>query len=359
MKNKIAPILLLSVCLGFFSCNSDIDANRPEVLIKPKVTISILKDTVQVVDTSVVVGPAVDYEQASQVVYEIKVKSDNDLQKFEVTSTSLNRSLKNGIIRSVPANVVDVDGNFTQPISEVTLYYAYNILPTDVAGTPISVTFNVLNNSDAETIKKITFTPILKGSTSGKIFNTWTKLQLNSVNVNFDMPHGSVQDYLTYSLFSVAKRMGFVYSADAMNYLSDINFFVNKNGNFLELVSPTHKDGTTPFVNSVTQYAPFRTVLAQMQETVIKKVTKPGVDINGNPVVLSYKDNYTLITHDNKLDSILGGAPLPTTKSETMKLGDVFAFRSGKGVKGLILVTAASSSSTSASATLEIKYVLP
>jgi hypothetical protein len=359
MKKRIIQILLFGASLSFFSCNSDIDANRPEVLIKPKVVISVVKDTVQVADTSVIVGPAVDYEQSSKVVYEIKVKSDNDLKKFEVTTTSLNRSLKNGVIRSVPANVLDANGNFTQPVREVTLYYSYNILATDVAGTPISVAFNVLNNSDAETTKKTSFTPILAGSTSGKIFQVWSKVMLNSVNVNFDMPHGSVQEYLTYSLFSIEKKMGFVYSSDAMNYLSDINFFVNKNGSVLELVSPTHKDGTLFYVNSVTQYAPFKSVVSQMQETVIKKVTKQGVDINGNPVVLSYKDNYLLITHDNKLDSILGAVPLPTTKSEGMKLGDVFAFRSAKGVKGFILVTAAGSSSTSASATLEIKYLVP
>jgi|GEM_PF-5322782 len=352
------PIFILSIILtlGFSACNNETDPDRPDILLKPVVRISYDKAADTVGDTTIQVGPARDYEQASPVVYKIQISSDADLKSLTVNTSSLNRSLANGILRTEPANAIDNNGLFTRPLRSVTLYYAYNVMPIDVAGTPISLSFNVLNNQDAETTKKITFTPILRGSTTGRLLQYWPKVSLITPDNYFDMPKNSVQDYLSYSVVSVPARLAFSYSADALNHLTNLSFFVLKDGTTIRLSSPTLAENYT---STYPKYAPFKTYAAQMTETLIKKVTKPGVDINGAPVVLSYKDDYLLTTHDNKLDSILTAAPLPTTKSDQLKVGDVYAFRTAKGVKGFFYVTSASSATVGQFGTIEFKYVAP
>lgn len=126
------------------------------------------KDTIVVGDTTIITGAPKDYEQGSDVVFRLTVKSNSNLKKFSVTTTSDAVSNLSKTLRTEPPDAIDISGNFIKNLNNVVVYYEYHI---DDLVPPLSVpvvSFNFQNQMDYTSISYTKFTVIKKGSTNGK-----------------------------------------------------------------------------------------------------------------------------------------------------------------------------------------------
>ncbi len=159
-------MVLFILTAGLSSC--DKSGETPEVS-QPLITQYAAKAEEVVEGENIAIGPLKDYEQESDVVYKLEVSSELPLSKFIVKTSSDVFSSQSKILRTVPANAIDAQGNFTQDLKKVTVYYAYKI---DAAVPPLSivtVTFTFQNRNNFAGSSSNTFSTIKKGSTNGKL----------------------------------------------------------------------------------------------------------------------------------------------------------------------------------------------
>ena len=166
MKNKIFSFVILLVTLLFCSCQK---ASELPVLSQPQVFQSTTKDTVDSKGSAVIIGPLKDYEQGSDVVYQLKVSSALPLTKFSVSTTSDVFSHASHIIKTEPENAIDASGNFAPGIKEVVIYYAYRIDDSILPLTNVTTAFALQNESNYVGSTSDNFMVIKKGSTNGKL----------------------------------------------------------------------------------------------------------------------------------------------------------------------------------------------
>lgn len=326
MKNLLYSAILFFLITGFLSCKKE--DSRPETLLKPVITFSVDPSQDVIGTDTIAVGPVKSFEQGSKVVYKITIHSDEDLTKFAVTTSSLSKSLKSGIVKTEPQVTIDSLGNITTPVNDLTVYYAYYILETDVAGMPITLTFDALNTKNAESIKTHVFSPIKLGSTTGSPFNVW------NVTIGeetcFDVPPGTANNSLTNifpPLVALDKRATYFFSLDVLPNLGDVDFIgyhtgVGNAGNYI-LISPNDI-----LAQNEAKFASFKND-PRLQTTKFKKTSLTIADFNQ-------------ITHDNELSNYITATdPLLSTQTGALPVvgGDVYAFIRKDGTGGLFFVT--------------------
>jgi hypothetical protein len=206
--------------------------NVPEVS-QPLITQYAQKSTVTVGDTTINTGPLKDYEQESDIVYKLTVTSKEPLKKFTVTTTSDAFSLASKVLRTEPANAIDANGNFRQPLTSVVVYYAYRIHPLVAPLSVVTVTFTFQNERNYVGTSGSTFTVIKKGSTSGKLL---TVIELSGVTRtsgigwqdNMDIQSGARAtvdpNFRKGSFYSIPLRTDLATSGDVLNNADKIDF---------------------------------------------------------------------------------------------------------------------------------------
>ncbi|WEK19968.1 MAG: hypothetical protein P0Y49_02220 [Candidatus Pedobacter colombiensis] len=317
--NKIIYVWALAAAIGYSSCKQQDE--RPENLIKPVLDYTVAKSADVVGSTTIAVGPEKEYEQSSKVVFKFNLHANDNLKKFTVTTSSLNRSLQSGVVKTIPENALDAMGNFTIAVKDVTIYYAYYIIDQDVAGIPITLTFDALDQKNAETIKQNIIRPIKKGSTNGKIFNVWSVR--TGEQSCFDITPGSVNSTLTnifMPLLSTTKRLGYFFSLDVLPKLGDIDLIAYHSGTTYIYVSPTDQ-----LVTDEVKFAAFKGNSA-LQKIQFKKLTLTS-------------DDFDQITHDNELSSFIQNSVSNPTKTAALVNGDVYAFLRADGTGGIFKVS--------------------
>ena len=168
LKKIIYSVVLLTGVLVYSGCQQDVVT--PD-FSQPIVDRFVDKGTVTVGGESVTTGPLKDYESDSEVVYKLVVSSKKPLSTLSVSSNTDAISQLSRVIKTDPADVMDSKGNFTKSVNDVVIYYAYHIDPLVAPLTQVTVTFNLLNNSNYATSVYHTFSVIKKGSTDGKPLN--------------------------------------------------------------------------------------------------------------------------------------------------------------------------------------------
>ncbi len=168
LKNIIYSVTILLGLLLFSGCQQEVVA--PD-FSQPIVDRYVDKGTVTVGSEVITTGPLKDYESDSEVVYKLVVTSKKPLSAFTVSSNTDAVSQLSRVLKTEPDGVIDPKGNFTKEVNSVVIYYAYHIHPLVAALTQITLTFNLLNNSNYATSVYHTFSVIKKGSTDGKLLN--------------------------------------------------------------------------------------------------------------------------------------------------------------------------------------------
>ncbi len=166
MKKRIFSLGILPFVLLLNSCEKGTEL---PVLSQPQVFKYAAKDTVNSGGTTVVTGPLKDYEQGSDIVYQLKISSALPLTKFTISTTTDVFSLSSHIVKTEPENAIDDSGNFAPGIKDVVIYYAYRIDDSILPLTNVTATFTFQNESNYVGLVSDNFMVIKKGSTNGKL----------------------------------------------------------------------------------------------------------------------------------------------------------------------------------------------
>ena len=169
MKKLSYFAVLLTLMLGFNDC-AKIEP-LPDIA-QPVIQGSSIKETVMVGNVEVKTGPEKDYEQDSDVTYKLTVSSSSVLTNFFVTTSSDINSQLSHVVKTVPEDAIDANGNFVKKLNNVVVYYAYHIDPlTPISAAyslPVVASFSFKNNKNYTGTISDKFSVIKKGSTAGK-----------------------------------------------------------------------------------------------------------------------------------------------------------------------------------------------
>lgn len=363
-KLKYVSVLLLSAVI-FNSCakiESAPDVNQPVVKLL------VDKGSAQVGNQTVATGPEKDFEQDSDVFYELTVSSEKPLKKLIVTSTSLSVSPLSRVVKTDPDNVIDANGNFTQGVKNVVVLYAYHIDPAATPLSVITVNFTFQNDQNYTGVASHTFSVIKKGSTTGKLL-TKIEMQFNLYNRdgigtqdNLDLASGVklVTGEIMKNrgpFYSIDSRSDFADSRDAIALADKIDIVGYKtkatgtapplvNGQFY-LVSPSD----TVILTSRYAGAPAvqDTQNLKMRATVRSMAAKlQGMGLTFRKVLFKRLDNITgptqvtaagfdMLTHDNEFNVLLADIPATgTTYAGPVGFDEVYGFVMDNGRRGLI-----------------------
>ena len=152
--------------LSFISCDDE-----ENEFSQPVIDCLIDKVSVEVGNEMIEIGPRKEFEQDSEVIYKLSVVSSRDLAKFIVSSSSDAFSKDSRVLKTVPADVIDEEGNFIKAVKKVDIYYVYHIHPLVPVNENVTVTFTVQNNLNRVGSITHSFSTIKKGSTAGKRLN--------------------------------------------------------------------------------------------------------------------------------------------------------------------------------------------
>ncbi|RBQ07869.1 hypothetical protein [Pedobacter miscanthi] len=182
MKRRLINLGILLFILLFGACKKE---EKSSVSLQPQVFRYAEKNTVVVGGQSIQTGPLKDYEQGSDVVYQLTVSSELPLTKFTVTTNTDVFSLLSHVIRTEPENAIDEAGNFRADIKKVVVYYAYRIDDSIIPLTTVNPVFTFQNESNYAGQSYDNFQVIKKGSTNGKLLKvanlSWLKQDLNGI----------------------------------------------------------------------------------------------------------------------------------------------------------------------------------
>lgn len=257
-KMKYLVMLLLGGLLPFVACD---DENEND-FSQPVVECSANKESVVVADETIQTGPQKAYEQDSEVVYKLSISSSRDLSKFTVSTSSNAVSQTSRILKTVPAGVLDEEGNFTGSVTNAEIYYAYHIHSLVPASEGVTVTFTVQNDLNRAGSTTHTFRTIKKESTSGKqlrvidlSYQTKSSLGIGSQM----MMDWSTEVSGTRPLFNAISNCGLFfsmkhgvdipYAADAINLAEDIDLI-----GYYGRVAGNDKTRKPPLTIAVNQY---------------------------------------------------------------------------------------------------------
>src|ERR1700730_15249746 len=146
MIKQLLNLMIFLIIISVFGGCSKID-NVPEVS-QPIIFSYSDKSTVLIGTDTVKTGPLKDYEQGSDVVYRLTVSSKQPLTKLTVTTSSDIFSSASKVLKTIPANAIDSLGNFTQPLTNVVVYYAYRIDPLIAPLSNVKATFTFQNKGN-------------------------------------------------------------------------------------------------------------------------------------------------------------------------------------------------------------------
>lgn len=176
MKNRFLNLGILLLILLGSACKK---TESVSVSLQPQVFKYAAKDTIVVDGVAIQTGAIKDYEQGSDVVYQLTVTSQLPLTKFIVTTNTDVFSLLSHVIKTIPENVIDADGNFKPGNKKVVVYYAYRIDDVILPLTNVNPIFNFQNESSYVGQTYDNFQVIKKGSTNGRLLNianlSWLK----------------------------------------------------------------------------------------------------------------------------------------------------------------------------------------
>ena len=230
LKKIIYSVALLTGVLVYSGCQQDVVT--PD-FSQPIVDRFVDKGTVTVGGESVTTGPLKDYESDSEVVYKLVVSSKKPLSTLSVSSNTDAISQLSRVIKTDPEGVMDSKGNFTKSVNDVVIYYAYHIDPLVAPLTQVTVTFNVLNNSNYATAVYHTFSVIKKGSTDGKPLNVIDFRYTNALSRGIgeqerilDESEGvrpEAEANNSGPMFSFKYKFGLISDADAISMANDID----------------------------------------------------------------------------------------------------------------------------------------
>ena len=363
-KLKYISVLILSAVI-FNSCAKI--AAVPDVN-QPIVKLMVDKGSAQVGNQTVTTGPEKDFEQDSDVFYELTVSSEKPLKKLIITSTSSSTSPLSRVVKTDPDNVIDANGNFTQSVNNVVVLYAYHIDPAAIPLSTVTVNFTFQNDQNYIGVASHTFSVIKKGSTNGKPL---TKIEMQFNVYNRDGI--GIQDYLDLAsgikltTGEIMKNRGPFYSIDARTDIADSKdaiALVDKidlvgyktkatgtapvliNGQFY-LVSPSDTTILTsryvgaPAVQD-TQNIKLRTTVRSMAAKLLgmgktfRKVLFKRLDNITGPTQLTAA-GFDMLTHDNEFNVLLADIPTTgTTYAGPVGFDEVYGFVMDNGRRGLI-----------------------
>lgn len=99
--------------LSFISCDDE-----ENEFSQPVIDCLIDKVSVEVGNEMIEIGPRKEFEQDSEVIYKLSVVSSRDLAKFIVSSSSDAFSKDSRVLKTVPADVIDEEGNFIKAVKK-------------------------------------------------------------------------------------------------------------------------------------------------------------------------------------------------------------------------------------------------
>jgi hypothetical protein len=226
----MAALMLLGACA--------MDNDTPD-FAQPYIDLEVERKAVSVDGQTVNVGPEKDYEQDSDVTYQLTVSSEKKLSKLLVATSADAIDLVNSkILRTVPANLIDKDGNFTQAVNDAVIYYQYRIHTAVPPGTRETVTFTAMDEfNHAGSVSK-THSVIKKGSTQGRLLNVIDMSYVNQQrgiamgmqsNLHYDEAEWGYNPDRSYAenrgpFFSLKHGMDIQFGVDAIAMADDIDF---------------------------------------------------------------------------------------------------------------------------------------
>ncbi|WP_158712872.1 hypothetical protein [Parabacteroides pacaensis] len=235
-------LLMVSTLLPLLACNDE-----ENEFSQPVIERSVEKASVEIGNETIKLGPQKEYEQDSEVVYKLSVVSSRNLSKFSVSSTSDAFSKVSRILKTIPADAIDEEGNFTKPVKNAQIYYTYHIHPLVPVKEKVTVTFTVQNDLNRAGTITHSFSTVKKGSTAGKLLNVidmsyqtkssrgiGTQMMMDwSTEVSGTRPlFGSVTNGGLF--FSMKYRVDLPYALDAINqagHIDLVGYFARVAGN--------------------------------------------------------------------------------------------------------------------------------
>jgi hypothetical protein len=366
MIKKLAYVFAFILWAGTFDSCQKIES-APKVS-QPSVKLSVDKTAIQVGNQNITTGPEKDYEQGSDVIYQLTVTSSNPLSKLIVKTTSDKVSSLSGVLKTEPENAIDASGNFTAKVKNIVVYYTYHIDSIVNPLSNVTVTFTFQNEKNYVSSVSHTFTVIKKGSTNGKPleeiemeFSFYNKDGIGTQD-NLDLASGI--KLITGELrknkgpfYSIDIRDDIEVSSDAIGLADKIDFVGYKtksagtspvlvNGQFY-LVSPSDTTVLTstytgapsaPDVQSVKMANAIRAMVIKLDSDgkSLRKVYFKRLDtLTGpNQVTAAYFD---ILTHDNEFDVLLAGIDTEArTIAGPVGFDQVYGFVEDNGRRGLI-----------------------
>lgn len=235
MIHKIKYLVMLFMVGGLIPCISSCDEEENE-FSQPVIERTVDKASVVVGSETIETGPLKDYESDSEVVYKLSVASLRNLSKFFVSSTSDAFSKTSRILKTVPADAIDEEGNFKKQVKNVDIYYAYHIHPLVPVNENVTVTFTAQNDLNRAGTITHSFSTIKRGSTAGKPLSVidmsyqskssrgiGTQMMMDwSTEVSGTRPlFGSVSNCGLF--FSMKYKVDLPYALDAINQAENID----------------------------------------------------------------------------------------------------------------------------------------
>jgi hypothetical protein len=335
---------------------------------QPVVNLLVDKGSVQVGNQTVTTGPEKDFEQGSDVFYELTVSSAKPLKKLIVNSTALFISPLSRVVKTDPDNVIDANGNFTQNVNNVVVLYAYHIDPAVTPLSSITVNFTFQNEQNYIGLASHTFSVIKMGSTSGKPL-TKIEMQFNLYNRdgigtqdNLDIASG-IKLYTGEIMknrgpfYSIDSRADIADSRDAVALADKIDlvgyktkatgtapvlvsgqFYLVSPGDTVILTSRYAGAPAVPDTQSIKMRTTVRNMAASLQgmgKTLRKVLFKRLDNITGPTQVTAA--GFDMLTHDNEFNVLLADIPTTgTTYAGPVGFDEVYGFVMDNGRRGLI-----------------------
>jgi hypothetical protein len=304
MKKIQFPLVFIVVSLLIFSCKKQ--EGLPEVTF-PTVSYSVNNETIQVNNTSIVVGPSKIYEQDSYVVYKLTLGAEKSLKQLRAEVSADYIALDSKVIASEPAGVCTEVGDFTSNVKQAVVYYQLHIHPLVKPQSKITVTFSVLDNKSYQMKQPHTFTVVKKGSSAGKAFRTFYMLTGTQESLRLEVP-------------TVTGGSPIVFNADNLSNVGQY-FSLDIRTSFSQPSDALRNSDKIDWIGYKYQDVPFTSPNWALGLTVstVRTNTVPAYE-NGWCFVSPY-DTVTLVTDTLRMGYYLAGysnLPLPTPNPFTV-----------------------------------------
>ncbi|GHT70361.1 hypothetical protein AGMMS50239_38650 [Bacteroidia bacterium] len=244
------------------------EENETPDFTQPSIDLDVEQKTVSVNGKTVNLGPAKDYEQDSEVIYQLTVSSIKKLSKLVVETSADAFDMANSkVLSTSPENVLDAEGNFTKTVNNVVIFYQFHIHAAVPPKTRETVSFTLLDESNNAGSVSKTHTVIKKGSTSGRplivIEMPWNNQNLSAgmgtqENIHYEFEMGLNPDRSWIEtrgpFFDLKHGVDYMFGVDAVANAENIDFVgyrVNNNTiNTTEVLKTPPLSGNNVFLVS-------------------------------------------------------------------------------------------------------------